>query len=111
MKIAKKIKKENNSYKIDFIKCYKGNRFHIYKSNVDNYEEARKLIPLLISKKINEYESTRFKNSFDEFIKLYLDYRSSKISKATLRWIKIAKGKYMNAFSSLSIDEAFGVLI
>jgi len=109
MKIAKKIKKENDSYKIDFIKCYKGNRFHIYKSNIDSYEEARKLIPLLINKKINEYESTRFKNSFDEFIKFYLDYRSSKISKATLIWIKTAKGKYMNTFTDLSIDEAFGV--
>jgi len=107
MIVERHIKKENGFYTIDFIKCYKGRKIHIFKSGIATLEEARRLEPLLLSRRINEYDSLRTLSSFDSFFEEYVCHRSTKVARSTLLSLESIRKIYFTEFENMSIEDIF----
>lgn len=103
-----KIRQVNDGYVIDFMKCYRGKRIHIYKTGFLNKEEAIKEIPELINKKLIEAENS-LNPLFNDFLYLYEEYRSHRVSKSTLLVVDTLRHMYMKDLLDKSVENVFSL--
>ena len=103
-----KIREVNDGYVIDFMKYYRGKRIHIYKTGFINKEEAIKEIPELINKKLIEAENS-LNPLFNDFLYLYEEYRSHRVSKSTLLVVDTLRHMYMKDLLDKSVENVFSL--
>lgn len=106
---SRKIKKINGEYIIDFIKTIKGKRIHVYKSGFKTKEEALRLIPLLLHKRITESSQIEISENFEDFYISHLEHRSRKVTKSTLISIKTLITQYFRSYFELKTCDVFAV--
>lgn len=104
--INNKIHLDGDTYTINFMKCYKGKRIHIYKKGFLTYEEAAKAIDDLVAARIAKVEM-KISPQFDCFFQQYCEYRSLKISKSSMLTLDSLKTTYLSELYNMDISKAF----
>ena len=103
-----KIKEQiDGRYMIDFVKKINGKRIHISKRNINTYQEAERMISILIEEKskTNRYDKGTFGSFYEEYIK----YRSHKVGDSTLIAIRSIRNVIFKEHLEMNIYEVISM--
>ncbi|MCR5505803.1 MAG: site-specific integrase [Bacilli bacterium] len=101
-----KIREVNDGFVIDFMKYYRGRRIHIYKSGFSSKDDALKELPIIIEKRIQEFDII-INPTFDRFLDIYQEYRANRVSKSTLLVIDTLRHLYLKDLLERPISDVF----
>ena len=105
-----KVKKENDgTFTIDFIKKINGKRFHITKKGFASIDEAERMIPILLEKKISLIKQVRIKGEFGWFFSSYIEYRNKKVGGSTILSIKAIYNVLLKEYEHIEAYEVLSV--